>query len=115
MRVKRGFAAHRRHKKVLKRAKGMRGGRSKLFRTAREQVLRGLKIAYKERRRKKREYRKLWIVRINAASRSLGTKYSQVTNWLRNSEVELDRKMLAELAVVDFEAFKAIVDQVRPA
>ena len=115
MRVKRGLAAHRRHKRILKRARGMRGGRSKLFRTAREQTLRGLKIAYKERRRKKREYRRLWIVRINAASRALGTKYSQVANWLSNSDINLDRKMLAELAVVDFDAFKAIVDQVRPA
>ena len=115
MRVKRGFAAHRRHKKILKRARGMRGGRSKLFRTAREQVLRGLKIAYKERRRKKREFRRLWIVRINAAARSLGTKYSQLAHWLTKSDVELDRKVLAELAVVDFEAFKAVVDQVRPA
>lgn len=115
MRVKRGYASHRRHKKILKRARGMRGGRSKLFRTAREQVLRGLKIAYKERRRKKREFRRLWIVRINAAARSLGTKYSQLTDWLNKSDVELDRKMLAELAIVDFAAFKAIVDQVRPA
>lgn len=115
MRVKRGFAAHRRHKKILKRARGMRGGRSKLYRTAREQVLRGLKIAYKERRRKKREFRRLWIVRINAATRALGTKYSQFAGWLAKSDVDLDRKMLAELAVVDFDAFKAVVNQVRPA
>ena len=112
MRVKRGFAAHRRHKKMLKRARGMRGGRSKLYRTAREQVLRGLKIAYKERRRKKREFRRLWIVRINAASRALGGKYSEFAHKLSKSDIELDRKVLAELAVVDFEAFKAVYDKV---
>ena len=72
-RVRRGFTGHRRHKKFLKMAKGMRGGRSRLYRTAREQVLRGLKIAYKERRRKKRQFRALWIVRINASARALGT------------------------------------------
>jgi len=114
-RVKGGFTSHRRHKRILKRARGMRGARSKLYRTAREQVLRGLKIAYKERRRKKREFRRLWIVRINAASRALGTRYSEVAGWLNKSGVELDRKALAELAVVDFDAFKAVVETVRPA
>ena len=115
MRVKRGLSAHRRHKKILKRARGMRGGRSKLFRTAREQVLRGLKIAYKERRRKKREYRRLWIVRINAATRSLGTKYSEFAGSLKKTDIALDRKMLAELAVLDFDAFKAVVERARAA
>jgi large subunit ribosomal protein L20 len=96
-------------------AKGMRGGRSKLYRTAREQVLRGLKIAYKERRRKKRQFRALWIVRINASARALGTKYSVLAGWLRKGEVGLDRKVLAEMALRDFEGFKAVVDSVRPA
>ncbi len=114
-RVKGGFTSHRRHKKILKRARGMRGGRSKLYRTAREQVLRGLKIAYKERRRKKREFRRLWIARINAASRTMGTRYSEVAGWLGKSDVELDRKVLADIAATDFEAFKAIVNDVRPA
>lgn len=114
-RVKGGFTSHRRHKKILKRARGMRGGRSKLYRTAREQVLRGLKIAYRERRRKKRDFRRLWIVRINAASRSLGTRYSELAGWLGKSDVALDRKSLAELAATDFDAFKAVVDKVRPA
>ena len=114
-RVKRGYTGHRRHKKFLKMAKGMRGGRSKLYRTAREQVLRGLKIAYKERRRKKRQFRALWIVRINASARALGTKYSVLAGWLRKGEVGLDRKVLAEMALRDFEGFKAVVDSVRPA
>ncbi len=114
-RVRRGFTGHRRHKKFLKMAKGMRGGRSRLYRTAREQVLRGLKIAYKERRRKKRQFRALWIVRINASARALGTKYSVLTHWLRKADVGLDRKVLAEMALKDFDGFKAVVDKVRPA
>ena len=113
-RVRRGFTGHRRHKKVLKMAKGMRGGRSRLYRTAREQVLRGLKIAYKERRRKKRVFRALWIVRINASARALGTKYSVLIGWLNKRGVGLDRKVLAEMALKDFEGFKAVVDMARP-
>lgn len=112
-RVRRGFKGHRRHKKILKMAKGMRGGRSKLYRTAREQVLRGLKIAYKERRRKKRLFRALWITRINAASRAMGTKYSAVAGWLTKAGVGLDRKVLAEMALKDFDGFKAVVEQAR--
>ena len=112
-RVRGGFTRHRRHKKILKRARGMRGGRSKLYRTAREQVLRGLKIAYKERRRKKRAFRALWIVRINAAARTLGTKYSILQGWLGKSEIALDRKVIAEMALKDFDAFKAVVDKAR--
>lgn len=114
-RVRRGFTGHRRHKKFLKMAKGMRGGRSRLYRTAREQVLRGLKIAYKERRRKKRVFRALWIVRINASARALGTKYSELFGWLNKRGVALDRKVLAEMALKDFDGFKAVVDKVRPA
>jgi large subunit ribosomal protein L20 len=114
-RVKRGFKGRRRHKKFLKMAKGMRGGRSRLYRTAREQVLRGLKIAYKERRRKKRVFRALWIVRLNAALRSMGTKYSIFAGNLTKSPVELDRKVLAEMALKDFEGFQAVVNQVNPA
>ena len=112
-RVKRGFKGRRRHKKVLKMAKGMRGARSRLFRTAREQVYRGLKAAFKERKRKKREYRALWIVRINAAVRALGTPYSVFAGWLTRSGVGLDRKALAELALTDMAAFKAVFDKVR--
>ncbi|MSP93453.1 MAG: 50S ribosomal protein L20 [Myxococcales bacterium] len=112
-RVKRGFKLRRRHKRILKMAKGMRNARSRLFRTAREQVFRGLKIAFKERRRKKREYRSLWIVRINAAVRALGSKYSEFAGWLTRSGVGLDRKALADLALHDMDAFKAVFAEVR--
>jgi large subunit ribosomal protein L20 len=114
-RVKKGFKGRRRHKKVLKMARGMRGGRSRLYRTAREQVLRGLKIAFKERKRKKREYRRLWIVRINAAVRQKGLTYSQVQGWLTKSDIGLDRKVLAEMAVKDPEGFDAVIEQARSA
>jgi large subunit ribosomal protein L20 len=112
-RVKRGFKTRRRHNKILKMAKGMRGARSRLFRTAREQVYRGLKLAFRERRRKKREYRALWIVRINAAVRTLGTRYSTFAGWLTRSGVALDRKSLAELALTDMPAFTAVLEKVR--
>jgi large subunit ribosomal protein L20 len=112
-RVKRGFKARRRHNKILKMAKGMRGARSRLFRTAREQVFRGLKLAFRERKRKKREYRALWIVRINAAVRALGSRYSIFAGWLARSGVALDRKALAELALTDMDAFRAVFDKVR--
>jgi large subunit ribosomal protein L20 len=113
MRVKKGFKGHRRHKKFLKMAKGMRGARSRLYRTAREQVQRGLKIAYKERRRKKRVFRALWIVRINAAARALGTKYSAVIHALGSKGIELDRKVLAEMAVRDLDGFRAVIEAAR--
>jgi large subunit ribosomal protein L20 len=112
-RVKRGFKGRRRHNKILKMAKGMRGARSRLFRTAREQVYRGLKLAYRERKRKKREYRALWIVRINAAVRSLGSRYSTFAGWLAKSGVGLDRKALAELALTDMDAFTAVFHKVK--
>jgi large subunit ribosomal protein L20 len=115
MRVKKGFKGRRRHKKFLKMAKGMRGARSRLYRTAREQALRGLKIAYKERRRKKRVFRALWIVRINAAARAMGTKYSELINALNKAEIALDRKVLAEMAVRDLEGFRAVVEAARAA
>ncbi|MCB9739139.1 MAG: 50S ribosomal protein L20 [Deltaproteobacteria bacterium] len=115
MRVKKGFKGRRRHKKFLKMAKGMRGARSKLYRTAREQVQRGLKIAYKERRRKKRAFRALWIVRINAAARALGTKYSELVASLSKTGITLDRKVLAEMAVRDLEGFRAVVNAARGA
>jgi len=114
-RAKGGFKTHRRHKKILKMAKGMRGARSRLFRTAREQVFRGLKLAYRERRRKKREFRSLWIVRINAAVRALGCKYSVFAHWLTHSGVRLDRKALADLALNDLEAFKVVFETVKRA
>jgi len=99
MRVKRGKAAHRRHKKYLDLAKGYRGARSTLYRTAREAVERSLCYAYRDRRVKKREFRKLWILRINAGAREHGLSYSRFISGLQKAGIELDRKVLADLAV----------------
>ena len=99
MRVKRGLAAHRRHKKYLRLAKGFRGGRSVLYRTAREAVERSLVYAYRDRKVRKREFRKLWILRINAGARENGLSYSRFLDGLKKAGVALDRKVLADLAV----------------
>ena len=99
MRVKRGVAAHRRHKKYLDLAKGFRGGRSKLYRTAREAVERSLVYSYRDRKVRKREFRKLWILRINAAARENGLSYSRLMDGLKKADIVLDRKVLADLAV----------------
>jgi large subunit ribosomal protein L20 len=101
MRVKRGFKANRRRKKVLKLAKGFRGGHSKLFRTAADTVDRALMYAYRDRRVRKREFRQLWIARINAAARLNDLSYSQFMHGLKLAAIDLDRKVLAELAVSD--------------
>src|SRR5215218_2799922 len=98
-RVKRGVAAHRRHKKILTLAKGYRAGRRKLYKTANEAVMRGLAYAYRHRRERKRDFHRLWIVRINAGARLNGVSYSQFMHGLKLANVELDRKILAELAV----------------
>ncbi len=98
-RVKRGMAAHRRHKKILELAKGYRGARRKLFKTANEAVMRGLAYAYRHRRERKRDFHRLWIIRINAAARLNGMNYNQFMHGLKVANVELDRKILAELAV----------------
>jgi len=98
-------AAHRRHKKVLKAAKGNYGGRSKLFRTAKETVQKGLTYAYRDRRNRKRDFRRLWIVRINAAARLHGMSYSVFISGLKKAGVSLNRKMLADIAVRDGAAF----------
>ncbi len=108
MRVKRGFKARRRRKKVLKLARGFRGGRSKLFRTAADAVDKALMYAYRDRRSRKREFRKLWIARINAAARMNNLSYSKFIHGLKLANVELDRKVLAELAVSDPSAFSQI-------
>jgi len=105
MRVKRGFKARRRRKKILKLAKGYRGGRSKLYRTAADAVDKALQYAYRDRRTRKRDFRKLWIARINAAARLNGLSYSRFINGLKRARVKLDRKILAELAVSDPKAF----------
>ena len=108
MRVKRGFKARRRRKKVLKLAKGFRGGRSKLFRTAADAVDKALMYAYRDRRVRKRDFRKLWIARINAAARMNNLSYSKFIHGLKLAGVELDRKVLAELAISDPSDFSQI-------
>ncbi|HSQ84267.1 MAG TPA: 50S ribosomal protein L20 [Desulfobacterales bacterium] len=108
MRVKRGFKARRRRKKVLKLAKGYRGGRSKLFRTATDAVDKALMYAYRDRKARKRDFRKLWIARINAATRMNNLSYSKFIHGLKLAGVELDRKVLAELAISDPTGFSQI-------
>lgn len=113
MRVKRGFKARRRRNKVLKLAKGYRGGRSKLYRTAADAVDKALMYAYRDRRVRKREFRKLWIVRINAGARMNDLSYSKFMNGLKLADCELDRKVLAELAVSDPAAFSQLASQAK--
>ncbi|MGM0578442.1 MAG: 50S ribosomal protein L20 [Myxococcota bacterium] len=112
-RVKRGYKARRRRNRVLQHAKGYRGGRSKLYRTARNAVFKAWTYAYRDRRQKKRTFRRLWISRINAAARMNGTRYGELTGSLRKAGVELDRKVLADIAVHDPAGFTRIVDKVR--
>ncbi|AAR34892.1 50S ribosomal protein L20 [Geobacter sulfurreducens] len=107
-RVKRGFKARRRRNKVLKLAKGFRGARSKLFRSATEAVDRALNYAFRDRKVKKRDFRALWITRINAASRLNGLSYSKLIHGLKQAQVEIDRKVLADLAVSDPKGFSEI-------
>jgi len=110
MRVKRGFKARQRRKKVLKLAKGYRGGRSKLFRTATDAVDKALMYAYRDRRAKKRDFRKLWIARINAGARMNDLTYSRLIHGLKKANIELDRKVLAELAISDPAGFSQVVN-----
>lgn len=109
-RVKRGFKARQRRNKVLKLAKGYRGARSKLFRSATEAVDRALKYAYRDRKVKKRDFRALWIARINAAARINGLAYSKLIYGLKCADVQIDRKVLADLAVSDPKAFTEIAE-----
>lgn len=113
MRVKRGKAAHRRHKKYLKMAKGYRGARSTLYRTARETVERALCYAYRDRKARKREFRKLWIIRINAAARLSGLPYGKFMHGLSLAGIELNRKVLADMAVRDKEGFAQLVEMAK--
>ncbi|MDE2997897.1 MAG: 50S ribosomal protein L20 [Gemmatimonadota bacterium] len=106
-------ASRRRRKKVLKAARGYRGGRSKLYRTADDAVNRGLAYAYRDRRQKKRNFRSLWIVRINAAARLNGLSYSSLINGLKKADITVDRKVLANLAVTDPAAFSVLARQAR--
>ena len=108
-RVKRGVAAHKRHAKVLAQVKGHRGTRNRLYKRAHESLMKSLSYAYRDRRNRKRSFRRLWITRINAASRVNGLSYSRLIQGLAAAGVAVDRKMLADLAVRDEEAFAAIV------
>jgi large subunit ribosomal protein L20 len=110
MRIKRGFKARRRRKKILKLAKGFRGGRSKLFRTAADAVDKSLMYAYRDRRQRKRDFRRLWIARINAAARIHKLSYSRFIHGLKLAKVGLDRKVLAELAISDPAGFAKIAE-----
>ncbi|MBV8742440.1 MAG: 50S ribosomal protein L20 [Sinobacteraceae bacterium] len=114
-RVKRGVAAGRRHKKVLGKAKGYYNARRKVFRAAKQAVIKAGQYAYRDRRQKKREFRALWITRINAAARLHGLSYSKIINGLMKAGVEIDRKVLADLAMHDAEAFGAIAQQAKTA
>jgi large subunit ribosomal protein L20 len=109
-RVKRAVHAKKAHKKVLDRAKGYKGARSRRFRTANEQVMQAMQDAYKDRRDRKGQFRRLWITRINAAARQNGLSYSQFMAGLKAAEVEVDRKMLAEMAVNDPQSFASLVE-----
>ena len=108
MRVKRGFKARKRRKKILKLAKGFRGGRSKLFRTASDAVDKALMYSYRDRRARKRDFRRLWITRINAAARMNDLSYSRLMNGLKKAGIDLDRKVLADLAISDPAGFSQI-------
>ena len=109
-RVKRGVTAHARHKKVLNQAKGYYGARSKVFRVAKQAVIKAGQYAYRDRRQKKREFRALWIARINAAARINGMSYSRLISGLTKAGVEVNRKMMADLAVTDAKAFAQLVE-----
>ncbi len=112
-RVKGAMRTRARHKKVLKLAKGYRGGKSKLYKTANQAVMKSLVYAYRDRKAKKREFRQLWIARINAAARMNGISYSKFMNGLKKNGIEINRKMLSEIAISDPDAFKELVEKVR--
>ena len=112
-RVKRGVTARARHKKVLALAKGFRGRRKNVYRIAKQAVMKAGQYAYRDRRQRKRQFRTLWIARINAAARELGLTYSTFMNGLKKAAIEIDRKVLADLAVFDKPAFAAIAEQAR--
>ena len=112
-RVKRGVTAHRRHKKVLKSAKGYYGARSRVFRVAKQAVTKAGQYAYRDRRQRKRQFRALWIARINAGARENGMSYSVFMNGLKKAAIEIDRKVLSDLAIHDKPAFAALVERAR--
>ncbi len=112
-RVKRGVTAHARHKKVLAKAKGYRGARSKVFRVAKQAVTKAGQYAYRDRKQRKRQFRALWIARINAGARENGMSYSVFMNGLKKASIEIDRKVLSDIAVFDKPAFAALVEKAR--
>ena len=112
-RVKRGVTAHARHKKVLDKAKGYYGARSRTYRTANQAVTKAGQYAYRDRRQRKRQFRRLWIARINAAAREFGLSYSRMINGLKNASVEVDRKVLADMAVHDKPGFGALAEKAK--
>ena len=112
-RVKRGVTARARHKKVLEKSKGFRGRRGNVYRIAKQAVMRAGQYSYRDRRRKKRDFRALWIIRINAAARSFGMTYSTLINGLKKAAIEIDRKVLADIAVFDKSAFERIASQAK--
>lgn len=109
-RVKRGNVARKRRKKILKLAKGFRGSHSSLFRTANQQVMKALRNAYRDRRKRKRDFRRLWITRINAAARQNGISYSQLIGKMKKANIQINRKMLAQMAVLDPKSFAKLVE-----
>ena len=114
-RVKRGVIAKARHKKVLHQAKGYYGARSKVYRVAKQAVIKAGQYAYRDRRQRKRQFRALWIIRINAAARVQGLSYSRLIHGLNRAEIEVDRKILADIAVHDQAAFAAIAEAAKEA
>jgi len=112
-RVKRGVTAHARHKKVLEKAKGYYGARSKVFRVAKQAVTKAGQYAYRDRRQRKRQFRALWIARINAAARDNGMSYSRLIDGLNKANIEVDRKVLADLAVFDAAGFSALAEKAK--
>ncbi|MCB1919396.1 MAG: 50S ribosomal protein L20 [Gammaproteobacteria bacterium] len=114
-RVKRGVTAHARHKKVLKQAKGYYGARSRVYRVAKQAVIKAGQYAYRDRRQKKRDFRALWIVRINAGAHENGLSYSRLINGLKKAAIEIDRKVLADLAVFDKPAFAELANRAKVA
>ncbi len=112
-RVKKGVNAHKRHKKILKQAKGFYGQKSKVYRAAKPAVMRSMRSSYIGRKNKKREYRRLWIARINAAARINGLSYSKLINGLKKSGIEINRKMLSEIAIHDAKAFAELCNKAK--
>jgi large subunit ribosomal protein L20 len=114
-RVKRGVTARARHKKVIEAAKGYRGRRGNVYRVAKQAVMRAGQYAYRDRRNKKRDFRSLWIVRINAGARMLDMSYSQLINGLKKASIQIDRKVLSDMAIRDMDSFKLIAAQAKKA